>query len=340
MNRTNLTTKISVIIPVYNVEAYLEECLNSLVTQTLQEIEIICVDDGSQDSSLQIIKDFAQKDKRVFALSQENQGVSVARNFGLSRAIGTYVYFMDSDDYLESKESLEIIYETMSQDDLEVLSFNYRTIGFEEKHYKLSMTSNVLMDGKACLRENGRGNVMPWLRCMRRDYLKSIDFKFIPGIAAEDDEALPRIYYDAKRVKHIDEILIVYRQRENSITKSKLSMKQIRGLGACSRTYFELSHREKSSRFRTYLYGFGLDYLFLMYLNTYAVDDLKVAQEHYQSFISECSFNTFERWLIGNEEQYIYYHDIEHKNKKDRLAVYYIRRIRIIYFKYLWHYFH
>ena len=204
-----MSIKISVVIPVYNVDIYLEECLDSLLNQTLKEIEIICVDDGSEDSSLSIMNLYSDKDSRVHSFSQKNQGVSVTRNNGLEKVVGEYVYFMDSDDYLESDRSLETMYQTASEDKLDLLSFNYRTVGFEEKSYKLSMQSNVIKSGKDSLRENGKGHVMPWLRLLRREYLQEINFRYIPDIAGEDDESLPRLYYDAKRVKHIDNTLIV-----------------------------------------------------------------------------------------------------------------------------------
>lgn len=93
--------KVSVIIPVYNAEKYLRECLDSVVNQTLKEIEIICVDDGSTDGSLTILREYRKKDKRVKVLTQANEGVSAARNRGLLSACGEFVAFLDSDDYIE-----------------------------------------------------------------------------------------------------------------------------------------------------------------------------------------------------------------------------------------------
>ena len=95
----NKETKVSVIIPVYNAEKYLRQCLDSVVNQTLRDIEIICVDDGSTDGSIEILREYEQKDSRVKVLCQKNQYAGVARNNGLSHASGEYVFFMDSDDY-------------------------------------------------------------------------------------------------------------------------------------------------------------------------------------------------------------------------------------------------
>ena len=95
------TPKVSVIIPVYNVEDYLRQCLDSVINQTLKDIEIICVDDGSTDNSLQIFREYEQKDSRVKVLTQKNQYAGVARNTGMNIARGHYYVFLDSDDFLK-----------------------------------------------------------------------------------------------------------------------------------------------------------------------------------------------------------------------------------------------
>ena len=93
--------KISVVVPVYNVEAYLERCLDSLINQTLSDIEIICVNDGSTDSSPEKLEEFAKKDSRIKIINQENGGLSAARNTGIEAATGEYIGFVDSDDYVD-----------------------------------------------------------------------------------------------------------------------------------------------------------------------------------------------------------------------------------------------
>ena len=91
-------TKISVILPVYNVEKYLRQCLDTIIGQTLKEIEILCVDDGSTDNSAKILEEYAQKDQRVKVFTQKNAGAGAARNLGLRHASGKYLSFQDSDD--------------------------------------------------------------------------------------------------------------------------------------------------------------------------------------------------------------------------------------------------
>ena len=101
--------KISIIIPIFNTEKYLKTCLNSVLNQTLKEIEIICINDGSTDNSLKIIEEYASKDKRIKFISQKNNGVSYARNKGLEIATGEFIGFVDSDDYA-SKNFFEKLY--------------------------------------------------------------------------------------------------------------------------------------------------------------------------------------------------------------------------------------
>lgn len=102
--------KISVIIPVYNTEKYLRECLESVINQTLKDIEIICIDDGSTDSSLDILKEYAEIDSRIKVLSQKNKGVGACRNDGIKISSGEFVCFLDADDYYQYDNNLELLY--------------------------------------------------------------------------------------------------------------------------------------------------------------------------------------------------------------------------------------
>ena len=95
--------KVSIIVPVYNVEKYLRQCVDSIVNQSLKEIEIICINDGSTDNSLQILEGYAQRDKRIKIINKRNEGLSTARNTGMEYATGEYIGFVDSDDFINEK---------------------------------------------------------------------------------------------------------------------------------------------------------------------------------------------------------------------------------------------
>lgn len=113
-------TKVSVIIPCYNVEKYLRQCLDSVINQTLKDIEIICINDGSPDNSIQILQEYTQKDGRIVIIDRENKGVAESRNEGLKKANGEFVCFMDPDDFYPSADILETLYNKAVENDVKI----------------------------------------------------------------------------------------------------------------------------------------------------------------------------------------------------------------------------
>ena len=134
--------KVSVIIPIYNVEKYLPLCIESIINQTLKEIEIICINDGSTDDSLFIILKYSKKDNRIMIINQRNRGLSEARNIGLKNANGEYIYFIDSDDYLEENALFEL-YEYGIKYKLDVIYFQYSIFHNDENIVKNISDENV-----------------------------------------------------------------------------------------------------------------------------------------------------------------------------------------------------
>jgi len=116
--------KISVIIPVYNTSKYLKRCLDSIINQTYVNLEIICINDGSKDNSLEILNQYKKKDDRIIIIDKENQGVSAARNDGIKNSTGMYITFVDSDDWLEL-DAIEILYKTLINEKVDVVRGNY-----------------------------------------------------------------------------------------------------------------------------------------------------------------------------------------------------------------------
>lgn len=116
--------KVSIIIPVYNTENYLKKCLDSVVNQTLEDIEIICINDGSTDRSLGILNDYAQKYSKIIVINQENKGVSEARNEGIEKASGEYIMFLDSDDYFQP-QACETAYNSVNSSDYDLGIFGH-----------------------------------------------------------------------------------------------------------------------------------------------------------------------------------------------------------------------
>ena len=142
-----MNPSVSVVVPVYNVEMYLKECLDSLINQTFKDIEIICVNDGSTDNSLNILNEYASKDERIKVFSKENSGPGPTRNFGIDNAQGEYLLFVDSDDWLDL-DAIKILYETSKSQDLDLLIFlaeDYDDLQdkfYEEDYYNNSLLPN------------------------------------------------------------------------------------------------------------------------------------------------------------------------------------------------------
>ena len=142
--------KVSVIVPVYNVENFLKECLDSIVNQTLYDIEIICINDGSTDNSLAILESYAKSDDRIKIISQENKGLGAVRNVAFNHISGDYVFFIDSDDYIDLN-TLKKLYENAISNDSDLVFF--KIARFDEEgnlNYDLRGCAVVNVFGVVC----------------------------------------------------------------------------------------------------------------------------------------------------------------------------------------------
>ncbi len=215
----------SIIIPVYNVEKYLRECLESVLCQTYEDWEVICINDGSTDGSATILEEYAAKDSRFKVISQPNGGLSAARNTGLDAASGDYVLFLDSDDYLE-KEALQIVANNLTDEDLICFSgrrFFEETGAYEEADilHKETFSTGWEYYSKRALDKRDFAFVCVVLRCYKRAYLLDNGLRFKPGIYHEDNMFTPLACYYAKNVKVIPDVLYDYRVRGSSIMTSR-----------------------------------------------------------------------------------------------------------------------
>lgn len=206
--------KVSVIIPVYNVAPWLRECMDSLVNQTLKDIEFICIDDCSTDNSLDILKEYASADTRVKIIEQkENQGAYVARNAGLKVATGEYIGFVDPDDYIEL-DTYEISYHTAKQDNADILVFGGET--FPIKHDRL----NSMIDSRD-IKYNGislhnylveKGSQpFVWNKIYKRVYLEEKKFRFHTLRYGADTLLGFQLFPDAKKITFISNKFYHYR---------------------------------------------------------------------------------------------------------------------------------
>lgn len=209
--------KISIIVPIYNSEKYLREALTSLLEQTLSDIEIICVNDGSTDSSLSILEDFAKKDSRIVIISQENKGQSVARNEGLKVAKGEYIGFLDSDDWV-AKDAFEKLYLNSSGADIVIGNICVAQNGEENHHDSyLSLDNfsqkfdNICFSHKDCSDFLFRISVTPWNKIYRREFLSSNGINFPIGINFEDNVFFLESFLRANNVRIKRDAVFYYR---------------------------------------------------------------------------------------------------------------------------------
>ena len=216
----------SIIIPVYKVEKYLHQCVDSVLCQSYQDFELILVDDGSPDACPKICDNYSERDERVKVIHQKNAGLSEARNSGTNFATGEYIVYLDSDDYISNenflyelsrvaKNNVDVIcyrfdklYE--STNTIQKAKFNFPRFK-EEESYEQRLLTLVISDAFYC---------SAWSKAIRRELIYQNNIKFKSGIFSEDQEWYYKVLLAANSIDSIDESFVVYRQREGSISKS------------------------------------------------------------------------------------------------------------------------
>ncbi|CUO20008.1 Chondroitin polymerase [Turicibacter sanguinis] len=215
--------KVSVIMPMYNVEKYILECLSSILNSTFQDMEIIIVNDGSTDCSFEIIKDYIDSNK-VIVIHEENKGVSAARNMGLRNARGDYIMFVDSDDYIEPN-FIESLYNEVIKHNLDIAISGFKYLWTDGSYTlqgrNIELINAGIINGVTYI-EKSLGvydyRVEVWPNLYKKSFLEKNNFNFYEGIIHEDEEFTPRVVLKAERLKLVDGVGYVYRKREGSIT--------------------------------------------------------------------------------------------------------------------------
>lgn len=224
---------VSIIIPIYNNEKYLEKCLDSLINQTLSNIEIICVNDGSTDSSLSIVENYAKRDKRIIPITKKNQGQSVARNTGIEIAKGEYIGFLDSDDWADTK-MFEELYEQAKNLEADITMCSITT--FDETTGEYSTTDpymtldlfpksfeNRIFSHNETFDFIFRICVTPWNKIYKTDFLKKNNLKFVQKLNYEDNVFSLATMLNTDKICVIKKPLVFY--RKNSETSYSHSTK-------------------------------------------------------------------------------------------------------------------
>lgn len=237
---------VSVIIPIYNSEKYLQKCIDSITAQTYSDLEIILVDDGSTDCSGTICDDYQSRDNRITVIHQKNCGQAEARNNGLAHASGQYIYFQDSDDLLYP-EAISHLDSYIKQEQADIVLFDAETVfeDFNDKTYSEDLKRRQhfsTQQGAMMLSEllsNQAFLSCPYLHFFSREFLENIKFHF-PKLAMHEDECVfPSVYVKAHRIAHLHEVLYIRRLRANSVMSKQSTALSISCLASCICSYLK-----------------------------------------------------------------------------------------------------
>ena len=231
--------KVSIVLPIYNVEKYLKRALDSLKNQTLNDLEFICVDDGSIDNSLEILKEYAKQDSRFVIISQKNQGAGVARNTGLKNSKGKYIAFLDPDDWLELN-AMEELYKSAEENNASVVLFSYN-IASDINKIQASTADNILygcgfdlyktpnfhpQDLKDHLLSKACSCI--WDKFYLKEFLEKNSINFPSTYNGQDGLFSLKVYYYADTIYYLDKYLYNYYMRSNSAV-NKFSVRTFSG---------------------------------------------------------------------------------------------------------------
>lgn len=254
--------KVSIIVPIYNVSKYIKRCLDSLINQTLEDIEIILVNDGSEEDEEKIIKPYLDKYKNIKYYKKENGGQASARNFGLEKSRGEYILFVDSDDYIETNMT-SLMYKTAKDKKVDIVVCNYY---MENKDNKEEI--NVLEENKYI--SNSLYVTLtpaPWNKLFKREFLINNNFSFIEGIIYEDYATIPTLAIYNPKVYFIKDYLYHYIQSENSTMRNNEYKEKYENIIPATKYLYDNMHNKGFNLELEYLIAFHT--LYLASLNFY-----------------------------------------------------------------------
>jgi len=246
--------KISVIIPVYNVEKYLDECLESVVNQTYKNLEVILVDDGSTDKSIQICEKYANQDSRVKLYKKGNEGPGFARNFALEKLTGNYFTFIDSDDAI-SENYILTLYTSIKQNNADISLCDYSSENIDQDIIKNEEILNKMDLFEKMVKGNTLFSVC-WGKLYNTDKYKHI--KFNNFLVSEDELYLQNIYQETTKAVLCKTKLYFYRNNQNGIIKGKFTKEKLSAINA-------LELREKFLKENEYLDLYYINRVSLLY---------------------------------------------------------------------------
>lgn len=306
--------KVSVVIPVYNVEPYLRDCMDSIVNQTLKDIEIICIDDGSPDNSLNILMEYASNDDRIRVLSQENGGHAIATNRGIDLAKGDYLFLMDSDDVLDLK-ALELTYDAAIKKDVDFVLF--KSINYDDENDRYYETEVYSMDkvaevvGENVFNYNDVKELMfemivtPWSKLFKREFIIDNNIRFPEGLIFEDNVFFYEALLSAKRIYFLKEFLFIRRWYPKSSTMNG-DLRFLNSIDVANLTFDVFKEKGEFDNYKSNLYNKKIEVFFFRF-------------NHIKNEFKEIFFQEMKKDLIKllDEETYDdFINSITYRNKK------------------------
>lgn len=306
--------KVSVVLPVYNVEPYLRDCMDSIVNQTLEDIEIICVNDGSPDNSLAILNEYAAKDDRISVYDQENGGHAVATNRGIDLATGDYLFLMDSDDILDLR-ALELTYEKAIEKEVDFVLF--KAINYEDENDRYYETEVYSMDkiaavvGEDVFDYNDIKELMfeaivtPWSKLFKRDFIMKNNIRFPEGLIFEDNVFFYEALLSAKRIYFLKEFLFIRRWYPKSSTMNG-DLRFLDSISVSNLTIDVFKEKGEFENYSNYLYNKKVDVAFFRF-------------RHIRDEFKETFFQAMKKDFLRllDEENYdIFINSINYRNRK------------------------
>lgn len=268
--------KISVIVPIYNAEKYVAKSINSLVNQTLQDIEIILVNDGSKDNSKEICENYARQDERIVIVNKENGGLADARNAGMKVATGKYIMFLDADDLFE-EDSCEHMYHIIEKSRADYVIGNYQMMDEDETRWDntaFSMESyeEFKLDKHDYQKSFFVMNSTAWNKIYRTQFLKDNDITFKVPSPSEDDYFTSLCYIKAKYGFYTSKVIYLYRNSMNSLSKD-CSLKYFRGINYAYKSIYESFEKNNEMNYYRYVYAKKNAYLLCQLIDSERINE-------------------------------------------------------------------
>ena len=287
---------ISVIVPIYNVEKYLDKCVDSIINQTYKNLEIILVDDGSPDNCPQMCDDYAKKDSRIRVVHKENGGLSDARNAGMKVATGEYISFIDSDDYI-SLDFYETLFQTMIDNDSDIVECSvvkfYEDNNFDEYNDDLKVTNYETVDALDGLISENPFKQHVWNKLYKSSV--ALDIPYAVGKLNEDEFWTYQVFGKAKKVTRINKTMYYYFQRNGSIMGNGYNIRRLDALeGKMNRqAYIEKNFPILTTKAKVDLYGSCM-FAYQSVLKFMSGNDKKKACKIIRDYKNRCKLTTDE----------------------------------------------